>query len=506
MTPDETSAMTSALTSEDPARLLEWMRELRRQIAEEGERILARWQPALAGSDYAASAANLGHYLALRRHDLRPLQAALAPWGLSSLGRSESRVMPSLDAIIACLATICRADGPPPERPTHDRFLHGVQALRRHTEAVFGPATRDRQTRILVTLSAKAGKKIDFVRDLFRGGMDCARINCAYDGPAVWGAMIQNIRTVGQELGRPCPVLMDLAGPKIRTKEVLTPKDRSKVEAGDTILLTFGKPEPHPDFPFQASCALPEALRQVAEGAAVSIKDGLIAGRVEAIRPEGLVMAVTRTPPDGQPLQAYRGINFPGTPLTVSPLTEADIANLDFVADQADIVSYSFVQRPEDISRLQAELAQRRGTKPPLPIVAKIETRLAFGNLPDLIVQAASANPFAVMIARGDLAVEIGYERLSEVQEEILWICEAGHVPVIWATQVLESLVKRGMPSRGEFTDAAMANRAECVMLNKGAYITEGIAVLDNVLRRMELHQVKKSPQLRALAAWGELG
>ena len=140
-----------------------------------------------------------------------------------------------------------------------------------------------------------------------------------------------------------------------------------------------------------------------------------------------------------------------------------------------------------------------------MPIVAKIETQLAFDNLPDLIVQAAGANPFAVMIARGDLAVEVGYERLSEVQEEILWLCEAAHVPVIWATQVLESLVKRGMPSRGEFTDAAMAQRAECVMLNKGPFIHEGIVVLDNVLRRMETHKHKRSTQLRPLKAWSEV-
>ena len=163
------------------------------------------------------------------------------------------------------------------------------------------------------------------------------------------------------------------------------------------------------------------------------------------------------------------------------------------------------MQRPSEVALLQAELDKRRPGKPPLAIVAKVETKLAFRNLPDIIVQAAGRNPFGVMIARGDLAVEIGYERLSEVQEEILWLCEAAHVPVIWATQVLESLVKRGMPSRGEFTDAAMANRAECVMLNKGAYIAEGIRVLDNVLRRMEAHQTKKSPLLRPLTAWADM-
>ena len=106
------------------------------------------------------------------------------------------------------------------------------------------------------------------------------------------------------------------------------------------------------------------------------------------------------------------------------------------------------------------------------------------------------------MIARGDLAVEIGFERLAEMQEEILWLCEAAHVPVIWATQVLEEMVKNGLPSRGEMTDAAMAARAECVMLNKGPNVGAAIGVLDRLLRRMGEHQVKKTPTLRALRSW----
>jgi len=104
-----------------------------------------------------------------------------------------------------------------------------------------------------------------------------------------------------------------------------------------------------------------------------------------------------------------------------------------------------------------------------------------------------------VMIARGDLAVECGYQRLAEVQEEILWICEAAHVPVIWATQVLESLAKSGIPSRSEITDAAMGERAECVMLNKGPYVVAAVRILDDILRRMQDHQEKKRSMLRKL-------
>src|SRR6185312_2852598 len=104
--------------------------------------------------------------------------------------------------------------------------------------------------------------------------------------------------------------------------------------------------------------------------------------------------------------------------------------------------------------------------------------------------------------ARGDLAVECGFERMAELQEEILWVCEAAHMPVVWATQVLESLAKTGLASRAEITDAAMGQRAECVMLNKGPHLDEAVAALDNILRRMQDHQIKKSAMLRKLARW----
>jgi len=134
-----------------------------------------------------------------------------------------------------------------------------------------------------------------------------------------------------------------------------------------------------------------------------------------------------------------------------------------------------------------------------LGVVLKIETRQAVERLPNLIMAAMRHYPIGVMIARGDLAVECGYERLAEVQEEILWICEAAHLPVIWATQVLQSLAKKSQPSRAEITDAAMGERAECVMLNKGPHIVAAVCVLDNILRRMQAHQSKKSSRLRRL-------
>ena len=137
-----------------------------------------------------------------------------------------------------------------------------------------------------------------------------------------------------------------------------------------------------------------------------------------------------------------------------------------------------------------------------LGLIVKVETRRAFEHLPEILLGAMTGPAAGVMIARGDLAIECGWERLAEVQEEILWACEAAHLPVVWATQVLETLAKTGQPSRAEITDAAMGGRAECVMLNKGPHIADAMRTLDDILRRMQLHQSKKRPLLRALKAW----
>ncbi|MDY6899141.1 MAG: pyruvate kinase, partial [Cyanobacteriota bacterium] len=203
-------------------------------------------------------------------------------------------------------------------------------------------------------------------------------------------------------------------------------------------------------------------------------------------------------------ISADKGLNFPDTSFKLSPLTEKDKKDLDFIAQNADIIGYSFIQDVADIELLQQELEARQSENShrEIALVAKIETPEAIKNLPELIVRAAGKQPFGVMIARGDLAVEIGYQRLAEMQEEILWLCEAAHVPVIWATQVLEQFVKKGVTNRAEMTDAAMSERAECVMLNKGPLQAQAVTILDDLLKRMQEHQSKKTSQLRALHSW----
>jgi pyruvate kinase len=245
------------------------------------------------------------------------------------------------------------------------------------------------------------------------------------------------------------------------------------------------------------SCTLPSALAKVRVGERVSLDDGLISGQVEAIDDGEVWVRIEQTPPHGAHLKADKGINFPDTTLDLPAITEEDAKNLTFIVKNADLVGLSFVNHERDVASLIKRL--KALTDKPPGIVIKIETRRGFQRLPAILLSAMRHSHFGVMIARGDLAVECGYERLAEIQEEILWVCEAAHCPAIWATQVLESLAKDGVPSRAEITDAAMSQRADCVMLNKGPHIIEALRMLDHILHRMGPHQSKKTSMLRAL-------
>lgn len=249
------------------------------------------------------------------------------------------------------------------------------------------------------------------------------------------------------------------------------------------------------------ACTLPEVFAHLCVGERIWFDDGRIGGVIRRVERNWLDVEITHARDGGEKLGGDKGINLPDSQLELPALTRKDIEDLAVVVKQADLVGLSFVHTAADVEALRAWLGKLGA--PDLGIVLKIETRRGFENLPELMFAAMASKAAGVMIARGDLAVECGYERLAEVQEEILWAAEAAHMPVIWATQVLETLTKTGLPSRAEITDAAMGERAECVMLNKGPHITEAMQTLANILGRMQAHQAKKRPLLRALRAWG---
>jgi pyruvate kinase len=564
---------------------------------------------------YQRSARNLVHYLALRQVDIRELQQELAVMGLSSLERAERNVMASIQAVQGALV----------ESPGTADTDYGALDLHnpiadRNKDAILGSCPEDRHVSIMVTMPTDAATNQAHVEEMLNAGMNVARINCARDDQEIWTGIIRNVRTASEISNKPCRIVMDLAGPKIRTGalqpgprvvhirprrdplgRIIAPRrirlipenvvwrgtkaavipipdecidyaqvgdvirfrdtrgkkrrlnvvdkddkglivelykgayiatgtklrlerreqgeklkykvgDLPTIEQplllrpGDTLILHRdsipGAPATEDDSgqviePAHISCSQPEVFKFVSAGDRVSLNDGKISGVVHELHAQFLQIEITKAKPTGSRLRAGRGINLPDSDIQLPGLTEQDKIDLEFAVRHADAVSLSFVRRPSDIVALQEQLDQLGAAD--IGLIIKVETKKGFKNLPGLMLMAMRRYPVAVMIARGDLAVECGWERLAELQEEVLWICEAAQVPVIWATQVLERKTKKDLASRAEISDAALAQRADCVMLNKGPHIISAIRMLDDILQRMQRHQYKKSARLGKL-------
>lgn len=439
------------------------------------------------------SVTNLIHYLTLRREDLRSMQDDLHDAGLSSLASAESHVLRQVQAVLQRLG----AKFPAKEISKED-FVLGTKKIHQRADAMFGRKPDPNIPHLMVTFESGMAKDYAAVKALLKAGMNIARINCAHDSPEKWSRMVANVRKASRTTGQPCKIYMDLAGPKIRTTLLGKGRldDRIKLREGERFLLAeanavFDKKQK------VVGCTLPGVVKDLRVGNRVLFDDGLFEAVVEVAGEQVATLCMTRVSAAKPRLKIEKGINFPDTSLSVRCLTDFDKSVIPFALTHADLLGFSFVRSAEDVAELQDLLKNKGGKK--LPIVLKIETSEAVLNLPALLVQGMAEPAFGVMIARGDLAVEIGFERLSEIQEEILWLCEAAHVPVIWATQVLETLNKSGIATRSEVTDAARAAQAECVMLNKGKYLLTVLATLQDILQRTGGHHAKKRYVFRPL-------
>jgi len=275
---------------------------------------------------------------------------------------------------------------------------------------------------------------------------------------------------------------------------------------GDTLVIHKdprpGEParkaeEGRPAVPAHVTCTLPQVLDDVRIGEPVVLDDGKARGVIRRVRDGEIEVEITGAPREGMRLRGSKGINLPDSRLRIAGLTEQDKQDLRFIIEHADGVDVSFVNHPDDVEDLLDELEKQGGEH--LGLILKIETKQGFRNLPGILLAAMEWPILGVMIARGDLAVEAGWTHLAHVQEEILSVCEAAHVPVVWATEVLDRMAKKGTPTRSEISDVVMAERAECVMLNKGPYIVEAIRTLYEVLRSAQAWQLKKTTLLPAL-------
>ncbi len=461
---------------------------------------------------YRSSAINLYRYLTLRSIDIRKIQGRLSELGISSLGSGAGYVF---DNVSNALKLVKLLKGKTWEKDGHVTsigYLGSQQLLQSHVNSLFGVEKKEHDTKIMVTMPDEAADDLELLKNLMLAGMKIARINLSHGDRELWERILGNIRMASEDLGLPIKIYMDLPGPKIRVSDILIFNEKSRqwdskksiaIQDGDLLCLRNGDLKDDTSdlsnndvnaIP-QVVVSLPQIIDDLQIGHRVFFDDGAIEAVV--ISKSSKSLQITLNHAYKRKLRREKGINLPDTSLSLPSLTQEDLELLPFVGEHADTLGYSFVRKPEDVARLYGELQKLGITR--CGIVFKIENREAFENLPLILFEAMKDRNIGVMIARGDLAVEVGFERISEVQNQILWLCEAAHIPVIWATQVLDHLAKKGIATRAEISDATISAQAECVMLNKGPHIVETVKVLKNILVRMKGHSLKNKNTLRAL-------
>lgn len=338
-----------------------------------------------------------------------------------------------------------------------------------------------RRTRILATAGPSTTPAV--LRELVRAGVDAFRLNFSHGTHETQAAMYAAIREASAAEGRPVAVLQDLGGPKIRTGEVTQPFELS---AGDALTIARGS---FAGGPGRISCSFDALFVAAKPGHRLLVNDGHIELEVVSSTPDALETRVIQ----GGTLSSNKGINLPGVAIDTSAVTPKDESDLAFgISLGIDFVALSFVQTPEDV--LHARRVATAAGVPDLPIIAKIERPLAVEHI-EKILDVADG----VMVARGDLGLELPLEKLPAAQSRVTRAARARGIPVIVATQVLESMIHEPRPTRAEVTDAAHSvdERADVIMLAgetaAGQFPVRAVKMLEAIICEVEATQVSPS-------------
>ena len=330
-----------------------------------------------------------------------------------------------------------------------------------------------RRTKIVATLGP-ASSSPSTMASLIRAGVDVARINASHGTAGARAALIRTLREQAAEAGRPVAVLFDLQGPRIRVGDLPTP-----------VQLTPGEPVVFAPEEVAKPGQIPttyDLARDVKAGARILLDDGVMAVDVLSVHPPLVEARVVY----GGLLKSHKGMNLPGVQVSAPALTEKDRVDIVFAAEQGvDYVALSFVRTAEDLAELRGLLP--KGVR----IIAKIEKDTALDDI-DRIIEASDG----IMVARGDLGVELPFEEVPLVQKRLIRLALELRRPVITATQMLESMIHAPRPTRAEASDVANAiiDGTDAVMLSAetaaGQYPREAVEAMDRIVREIERHDV----------------
>ncbi len=333
-----------------------------------------------------------------------------------------------------------------------------------------------RRAKIICTIGPACNTEA-VMRDLLRLGMDIARLNFSHGTHADHAENIQRLRRTAECEGRTVCILQDLQGPKIRTG----PLQRHQpvlLKTGSVVTIT---PQHVPGTPTRISTTFPDLARELTSGSRILLSDGLIELRVREVRGNDVVCDIL----NGGMLGEHKGINLPGIALSIPALTEKDHTDLEFgLAHGVDAVALSFVRSAADVSIVKQIIASH---KLDIPVIAKLEKPQAIDHLEE-ILEASDG----VMVARGDLGVEMAPEKVPVIQKHVIRRASTWRKPVITATQMLESMIENPRPTRAEASDVANAifDGTDAVMLSaetaSGEYPRESVSIMARIVVEAE--------------------
>jgi pyruvate kinase len=335
--------------------------------------------------------------------------------------------------------------------------------------AIVASGSALRRAKIICTIGPACNTE-PAMRDLLRLGMDIARLNFSHGTHDDHAHNIQRLRRAAEREGRTVCILQDLQGPKIRTGQ-LERHEPVQLKSGTVVTIT---PEDVPGTATRISTTFPDLARELTAGARILLSDGLIELRVRGIRGDDVLCDVL----NGGTLGEHKGINLPGIALSIPALTKKDRKDLEFgLIHGVDAVAISFVRTAADVSMVKQIIAKHNSD---VPVIAKLEKPQAIDHLEE-ILEAADG----VMVARGDLGVEMAPEKVPVIQKHVIRRASACRKPVITATQMLESMIENPRPTRAEASDVANA-----VMLSaetaSGQYPRESVSIMARIVIEAE--------------------
>ncbi len=335
---------------------------------------------------------------------------------------------------------------------------------------------RERKTKIVCTLGPATTER-HMLEALVRAGMNVARLNMSHGTHEEKAAIIEELREIRKRLGIPLAIMIDVEGPKIRTGRLK--HEHIVIKKGSVLTLTTEEILGDEN---KISIDYPGLPNDVKSGDKILMNDGLIALRVISSTNKDIKCEVLNT----GTITHHRGLNLPGVDLKIPPFTPKDMKDLKFAAEvKPEYVAQSFVRKADDVFRAR-EILKKNGMED-VKIISKIETKQALENLSKILDASDGA-----MVARGDLGVETDPEDLPVAQKRIISMCNQRAIPVITATQMLESMVNNPRPTRAEITDVANAvlDGTDAVMLSEetavGNYPIEAVEFMDRIARKAE--------------------